>query len=160
MAKQGHTDHRNRISTLLIKCVLATIAQSPSGAILGNVYVELDSRPFPDVGWSDFVVVILCWWIDRLAALTRGQKTAVLSFMDGPFEVRASDYDGTTAEIELVRRGTRSTTLAVARINTLTLLSSIELVAADVIAVCDPHSWDSDALERLRESVRRERVQH
>lgn len=61
------------------------------GSITAVIYFEFEaSQRFPDVGWNDFVVVILSWWIDALDQLSHGELTTHFRFMDGPFLVNAS----------------------------------------------------------------------
>jgi hypothetical protein len=63
----------------------STVRQSKIGSITGVVYFDFDSgRGFPGVGWNDFVVVILNWWIAALQKILQGEK-AELRFMDGPY---------------------------------------------------------------------------
>ncbi len=67
------------------------LERSASGTILGVIYLDLDTRAFPDAQWSDFPVVILAWWIDAVGPLLSGPtRSTELRFMDGPFWVEVA----------------------------------------------------------------------
>jgi hypothetical protein len=54
--------------------------------IVGNIYFVIDyHRFFPDDEWSDFVIIILSWWIESLKGLIVSEpgKTYTFDFMDG-----------------------------------------------------------------------------
>lgn len=54
--------------------------------IIGNISFVVDyHRYFPDEGWSDFVVIILSWWIKSFKGLLVSSigRTFKFDFMDG-----------------------------------------------------------------------------
>lgn len=58
-----------------------------SNQIIGEINFVIDSYDyFPGVGWSDFVAVILKWWIDNCRAILHAPLKPIHSFpfMDGP----------------------------------------------------------------------------
>jgi hypothetical protein len=62
---------------------------STRGAVTGRIFFRTDFEAFPDDSWNDFVLVILRWWSEAVAALKdRGSDETELAFMDGPFVVR------------------------------------------------------------------------
>jgi hypothetical protein len=65
----------------------SSLAQTSSGAIVGEVHVRVGALAFPEERWSDFVVVVLGWWLRALVSLTDRRDTVELHFMDGPFAV-------------------------------------------------------------------------
>jgi len=66
------------------------IELSRKGAILGNIWVKLGEIAFPSDDWSDFVVVILTWWLDKIPALRQHNSGSIheLQFMDGPYYIQ------------------------------------------------------------------------
>ena len=61
----------------------------PHDKILGKISWHSKSFDFPSKDWSDFVVIILCWWLDELVEFNRHQLTmAEFWFMDGAYMVR------------------------------------------------------------------------
>lgn len=72
---------------------LPSLRQSSAGQITGGIHWALDSGPFPDSEWDDFVVVVLTWWSEAVLRLRRGDRSVTLDFMDGPpsIELRSSD---------------------------------------------------------------------
>ena len=58
-------------------------------SVTGGIWVNFDDEPFPEHGWDDFAVTLLCWWADETAKLFDGQEQCEFGFMDGPFVVTA-----------------------------------------------------------------------
>jgi|LSQX01.1.fsa_nt_gb hypothetical protein len=68
---------------------------SRKGAVLGNVWVKLGEFAFPSDDWSDFVVVILTWWLNTIPALRQHNSASIheLQFMDGPYYIQMTTDD-------------------------------------------------------------------
>lgn len=65
-----------------------SLRQSRMGAITAIVYLDFGHIRFPEERWSDFVVVLACWWLEAIRNLENNNgKPAVLRFMDGPYWV-------------------------------------------------------------------------
>lgn len=56
---------------------------SPHGAMTGEIGVHLGGHWFPEHYWSDFLVVILDWWLYELRPWNNAKELEFL-FMDGP----------------------------------------------------------------------------
>jgi hypothetical protein len=70
--------------------------------IIGNIYFVIDyHRFFPDDKWSDFVVIILSWWIKSLKGLIVSEvnSTYEFDFMDGTPIVLAKKIDDENVEL-------------------------------------------------------------
>ena len=61
---------------------------SGPGSVFGEINVQLGEFHFPEEGWTDFMLIILGWWIDA-ALMIRGGESRVedFLFMDGPFMI-------------------------------------------------------------------------
>lgn len=71
----------------------ASLQRSKKGSITGRIWFEFGVKPFPDLRWDDFVVVILGWWIPSLQSNARVHR---LRFMDGPYLLEVHrDHRGT-----------------------------------------------------------------
>lgn len=56
------------------------------GSVTGVLYFDFgEELLFPSIGWSDFVIVIVNWWLVALEQLLQGCKQVELRFMDGPY---------------------------------------------------------------------------
>lgn len=70
--------------------------------VMGSIYFVIDyHRYFPEAGWSDFVVIVLSWWIQSCKALMISKigVTHEFDFMDGSPIVLAKKIDTHKAEL-------------------------------------------------------------
>jgi len=159
VAEQGEQDDRNGVPDsvtglvpFLLKCDVETLRRSASGSITGNLYVELGTTAFPDRGWSDFVVVVLAWWLRALSTLVEGAGSADLQFMDGPFSMSLTAVDLSTCTLECVQRGARATVvLCKANVNIVEFGQQVERVAAQVVTACHVRGWQASDIDALRD---------
>ncbi|MBE2197035.1 MAG: hypothetical protein IAE79_00400 [Anaerolinea sp.] len=61
--------------------------------LLFGIALENDGIFYPAKNWIDFGVVIIGWWFQVAAKLSREQTRSQLRFMDGPYLIEVS-YDG------------------------------------------------------------------
>jgi hypothetical protein len=139
------------VSEFLIGCDLSTLYRSGSGSITGTIHVELDGFAFPEKGWSDFVVVILGWWLKSLDRIGRGDEAAELLFMDGPFAIQLSTVGGASCSLELWEKSSSETLFASGTVPILDLIGEIERVAAEVMKECSGRGWQSADLDSLQD---------
>lgn len=60
-------------------------------AAIGGIWLEVGGAAFPEVGWSDFIVVVLAWLSAAILDVLRHQASARrVHFMDGPYAVDIS----------------------------------------------------------------------
>jgi hypothetical protein len=63
-----------------------TLHQSKMGSVTGVVYFDFGGgRQFPAAGWSDFVIIVVSWWLAALDRISQGGVETELHFMDGPY---------------------------------------------------------------------------
>ncbi|TSE03148.1 hypothetical protein [Aquimarina algiphila] len=61
-----------------------------NNSIFGIVYFKENDFVFPDKSWNDFVVVTTGWWCSNILKLLNNESICEdLSFMDGPYTLRA-----------------------------------------------------------------------
>ena len=152
MAEQGNQDDRDGISAFLIHVDVATLRRSASGSITGTIYVDLE-RAFPDQGWSDFVVVILGWWLRAIGRLRDGAGSEELSFMDGPYKLRVWTSDGQWYAVEGLRNDAKSVVISTGQATLEQLAFETHRAASRVIDACSAHCWRSPDIDVLSELV-------
>ena len=54
-----------------------------------TIYWTQDQAAYPEEQWLDFGAVLLSWWLIAARSLLEGAAEAELSFMDGPFRLKA-----------------------------------------------------------------------
>ncbi|MDK7669327.1 hypothetical protein [Cytobacillus oceanisediminis] len=119
--------------------------------IIGNISFLVDYHHyFPDEGWSDFVVIILSWWIKSLKGLVSSMgQTFKFDFMDGtpvvlgekldPNHVELSfEYDNEKREIEFK---------AICKLEELK--NSLLTAAKKVLRAVERNNWSSEEINEL-----------
>jgi hypothetical protein len=124
-----------------------------SGSIVGPIWWEADGEGFPEIGWDDFPVVILGWWLSALRSGRPGRSptTVELVFMDGPWEASLS-LRGDECRAELRRSYPKVIDWSGA-ISFDVLRDSVEAAGSEVIAECDRKGWTSSDIDLLRSSI-------
>jgi hypothetical protein len=79
----------------------------------GEIYFVIDyHRFFPEEGWSDFVVIILSWWISSMKGLmvSEAGRTYEFDFMDGTPIVFGKRLDSENIELRFCEEDKRQVT--------------------------------------------------
>jgi hypothetical protein len=131
-----------------------TLARSSLGSVTGVLFTQLGSQAFPEVGWNDFPVVMLGWWLRDLQ-LGLGSKGTLVrcDFMDGPFSMEFTTLPKEECRVRLVNRNDQETWEegVVAR---KTVLESVSRAAATIFRACRKRTWESDDLTNLEGLLR------
>lgn len=124
--------------------------------IVGNIAFVIDSYDyFPGQRWSDFVAIVLNWWIDSCRALVFAplHETYPFSFMDRRDEVVARKVNETEAELFYVDRDARhvlkGTTVSIEELR-LALIK----VTSQLLNAIDRNGWENEEAETLRHTVK------
>jgi len=128
--------------------------QAKSGAITGPIWLRHEGIEFPERGWSDFPVVVLGWWLRNAAELASGAKTALCSFMDGPFEFSISTEASGLYQVQLAeRRVGGKSVLSEFTVDATALHSALRTAVATVLGECNRRGWTGPDVEDLRAST-------
>jgi hypothetical protein len=143
----------------------SALERNGSGNILGPIRLHSDApankvKDFPEHGWTDFVVVILAWWLEELRKLRQGEAKVFCRFMDGPLGFRVTCENSGTYRIDCVEERLSGET---AHASWTTSKGGFEsaLVAAgsEVLLECGRRNWESRDIDTLRNAVRAVRLQ-
>jgi len=159
----GPTDHDLRIEVLP-----ASLVQSQSGAITGEISLCFGSHRFPGDGWNDFVVIVLSWWCESCATLLRRAERQEFWFMDGPFLFTADPIATTMWSVRFWQlRGSAPPHLVdmagvpglpnSVQVPAMTFARSLVDNADSVLDECRRRGWmttESQSLGRLNDAVR------
>jgi hypothetical protein len=135
----------------MLRIVLSSLKLGSRGSVTGQIWFD-DGDAFPEVGWSDFPVVLVTWWLDLLARLlSASDQEGRISFMDGPFRVQATcrgdflrlDF---VSEHPGVKSSSRITTLAAA-------IDNAKDIARALVGECGRRGWASREIESLRRAL-------
>ncbi|WP_409300525.1 hypothetical protein [Peribacillus sp. SCS-155] len=122
--------------------------------ILGNIYFVVDYyRYFPEYGWSDFVIIILSWWIKSIKGLIVSEvgSSYEFDFMDGSPVVLAKKID--TKNAEMLFCSTRSKIEFRAVCNIVELRESLLSVSRKVLRTVKRNDWNNDETEQLNDLI-------
>jgi hypothetical protein len=90
--------HPHKTSRLRVLTDVRDIERTKRGSIIGRIWFAAGADAFPAAGWSDFVVVVLGWWIGQLLDLRKGRNDHLeFRFMDGPFSLLVEPAEGEEA---------------------------------------------------------------
>lgn len=80
---------------------IESIRDGSVGPDTGEIWFVLDGVAFPQEGWNDFVVVVLCAWTSALVRIVRGASTHErVSFFEGPYSVELTKSEDGSLLIE------------------------------------------------------------
>jgi hypothetical protein len=138
-----------------IVIVERSLQQHASGSITGIIYWQAGGLSFPDDSWDDFVVVILCWWLQAIVRLAeRSSSAESLFFMDGPFETKLS-LEGGLVRVTFVERRNDEQVNGSLRSTILEVCRAIDSAAASVLRACHTESFHSSEIDELAVEVQR-----
>jgi hypothetical protein len=126
---------------------LSTLGRSKSGSITAGLWLSVGDRSFPGLKWSDFVVVVLGWWVE---ALQSNDRRVLLRFMDGPYLLRVNRNTPEECSIEGVDgHGKEGRSLFSIAAEFLPFREQVCAVGRQVLAACREKGWESRDIERL-----------
>ena len=121
--------------------------------IVGTCFIKFGELSFPDAQWSDFVVIILAWWL-RTIEEVQGGESADLFFMDGPFLVRLRATGGGNVHVELIEeRVGRTITHGEGSVSLAEITQTCLLAASRVLDACAERGWRDGAVDELSSLV-------
>lgn len=123
--------------------------------IIGNIAFLIDYHAyFPGQGWSDFVAIVLHWWIDNCRALLFSplHETYSFNFMDGPVRVVAKKVTSTEVELTFVEDEHTKTPMGAGSLEELK--DALVKASHQLINAVGRNGWQNEEIERLRHAVK------
>jgi len=118
------------------------LSRSQSGTVWGRIFFDLGTTSFPDVGWSDLVIVVTNAWIEGLFQITAGTtKTMKVFFMDGPLAVNASTAGPGLVKLDFLHKD-RIKHSVIARLDEL--VKDAISAGENLLSICRQHGWSAD----------------
>ncbi|MFS0840581.1 hypothetical protein [Paenibacillus sp. 1P03SA] len=136
----------------------STLEKSRYGSITGEIYFQFENFYFPEHGWNDFIVVILCWWNKSVGTLEVSSvgTTVEFLFMDGPFYVRGVKSGDKKVTLNFLRRKIEGfEILASKEIEIDRLKTAIGKVSRKVVRELHKKNWSTNDTEQLESLVRK-----
>lgn len=134
---------------------LDSIKMSKSGAITGEIFFEVSNKFFPEENWSDFIVVILGWWVNNLRNYyQRREDCFELCFMDGPLSIKVKNKEEDTIELSFMRiTGDEQQIFFKAECYKEVLKKRILSAARKILRKAEIEQWYSDSFDGLKKGV-------
>lgn len=123
--------------------------------ITGNISFIIDyHRYFPKQDWSDFVVIILSWWIKSCKGIIVSEigRTYDFDFMDGSPIVTAKKISSDKAELTFFKDNT-SEALFQAECNIKQLRDSLLSASKKVVRAIEREKWQDEDSKELNDLV-------
>ena len=130
---------------------LSILGQTQGSGIISIIYWQCGDCCFPQFKWSDFVVVILSWWMESVRDMEQPTK---LYFMDGPFFMELHPAEAGRAHLDCYesngigendRRLIGCYNIPIARFK-----REIMAAARLVVTTVEERGWKSKDIERLK----------
>lgn len=122
---------------------------------MGNICLNIDyHRYFPEQDWSDFVVIILSWWIKSCKGIIISEigRTYEFDFMDGSPIVFAKKISSDKAELSFYENNS-SKVLFKAECTIKQLKDSLLSTSKKVVRAIEREKWQDDDSEELKDLV-------
>ena len=126
-----------------------------SDHVVGNIAFVLDFHNyFPGQGWSDFVAVVLNWWIANARALLFAplHETYSFQFMDGPIRIAAKKVTATEVELVFLENDQVKNEMAIVPIEDVK--TAIVRATRQFINAVDRLGWRNEDVETLRHAIK------
>lgn len=123
--------------------------------IIGNIAFVIDFHDyFPGQGWSDFVAIVLNWWVPNARSLVFApfHETYSFQFMDGPVHVSAKKVTATEVELTFVEDGYPKTPMGTVSLEELK--DALIKASRQFINAVDRNGWKNEEIEQLRHAVK------
>ncbi|WP_363798249.1 hypothetical protein ABU614_00635 [Lysobacter firmicutimachus] len=132
----------------------ASIDAGTSRAARGRLHISLGGADFQSSDWSDFVVVVLGWWLRAVYNLTGGdRKREIVNFMDGPYSVEIEkEADGILRFRALTGDGRRNVVVEAVR-DAASFACDLLKTTKAVVTACKENGWTSLDLDELQSAV-------
>lgn len=127
-----------------------SLRRTSKGSITGVIYFDFGEIKFPEIGWDDFVVVIVGWWITSLLKLfMKHSITEDLLFMDGPLAIRLAKKEETLL-LECINRRLTGDFVGYSQEVSLQEFTICVLnTGKNIIEICKDHNWKSKDIDDL-----------
>lgn len=123
--------------------------------IIGNIAFVIDSYDyFPGQDWSDFVAIVLNWWVDNCRALVFAplNETYPFQFMDGPIQIAAKKVTATKVELTSLKDGHPKTPMGTVSLEELK--DALIKASHQLLNAVDRNGWKNEEIEQLRYAVK------
>ena len=103
------------------------------GIVDATFYIDIEEILFPEAGWTDFVIIVLDWWINSIIDIYFQQKAEfTLQFMDGPYYVECHKT-GEQVHMSFIEDKNKTTSIYEYEIKFNELVNNVVDVSLDLV---------------------------
>ncbi len=123
----------------------------PQGPATAGIWLTLNGSHFPMIGWNDFVVVVLGWWVAAVLRLLQSDSASELvHFMDGPYAVEISRMPSGRFQLRMFAGPNGGREVAVGEAEVRQFISELSVQSRNLLDVCRLRGWWSLDAEELK----------
>jgi hypothetical protein len=91
--------------SVVMKCDSTSLHVTRAGVVWGDIWLDVGSGGFPEIGWNDMLVPVLIDAAQATAALRDVGDTGSFTFFDGPFTVKLAVVKHDVIAVDMRRAG-------------------------------------------------------
>lgn len=136
---------------------LGMLKVRPQGPAIAGMWFLTGHAEFPMAGWSDFVVVVLGWWLAAILRLMHNEsRSERVNFMDGPYAIEVCKAQHGKLRLTMFAGPSGGREVAVGEADGKHFMSDLVTQARKVLNECKLRDWwssDAEALESHLETL-------
>jgi hypothetical protein len=127
--------------------------------IIGEIFFDINSYAFPEKGWTDFVIILLCWWTEEFLNQINGKKIGEYNFMEGPFSIKIEFINNQEILMECFERKKQGVrTIGRYQFLVKKMHAELKYNVNSVIRECIKNNYENDDVEKLKKNY--EKLSH
>lgn len=133
---------------IIFKFNESSMELSKNNEITGLLYLEIDDKLFfPEAQWNDFIIIVLCWWLNEVEIIKFSNKvSSTFYFMDGP------------ASFKLYGEGdiiSFKTEKYLKEVEKKQFIYELKTFASSILLFCENKNWYTKEIEELKTILKR-----
>lgn len=123
----------------------------PQGPATAGIWLTLNGYHFPMIGWNDFVVVVLGWWVAAVLRLLQNDSASErIHFMDGPYAVEISKMPSDRFQLRMFAGPNGGREVAVGEAEVRQFIGELSSQSRKLLDECRSRGWWSRDAEDLK----------
>ncbi len=124
--------------------------------LVSLIYLKIDEVTFPDSGWTDFLVIILDWWIQEFLNQLSGKKNGRYEFMDGPFFFEISIQNSGNLLLTGFEESVNSSKQVFqANVRVQEFLLALKITSNQILRMCHKMEYSTPDVKSLEKSFKK-----
>ena len=134
-----------------IKIDVDDIELYQNGNNFGVIYIKINDFLFPQNNWTDFIVIILNWWLCNIEAIKRKRrKTGKFCFMDGPYVVKLKKSENDKIKLKFCDH---YKLVIEYEFSIDEIMKEILMKSSEIIEFVKSNKWESKDIDSLNNSI-------